>query len=167
MKKTTGVGLFSQMTGERWPKHQRALIARVILLCMLALGGATQFSGAHASPAQQPQDASACGIPISNATQLAAIGIDPGYPLSGGYCLTSDISLTGVNFAPIGAGDPFTGTSTGTAIRYRPLDHDGRRCAGGPLWGDRQRRSGHRRPAGRSQRAGQRRAEARGRCTRG
>ena len=53
-------------------------------------------------------------IEISDAAQLAAIGTNDNYPLSGSYKLTKSISLSGYdNWTPIGNGSAFSGTFEG------------------------------------------------------
>ncbi len=57
----------------------------------------------------------AAAIEISTAAQLAKIGVDANYPLSGNYIQTADIDLSGyTNWTPIGRNSPyFTGTYDG------------------------------------------------------
>ena len=53
-------------------------------------------------------------IEISDAAQLAAIGTNDNYPLSGSYKLTKSINLSGYdNWTPIGNGSAFSGTFEG------------------------------------------------------
>ena len=53
-------------------------------------------------------------IEISDAAQLAAIGTNDNYPLSGSYKLTKSISLSGYdNWTPIGQSSAFSGTFEG------------------------------------------------------
>ena len=53
-------------------------------------------------------------IEISDASQLAAIGINENYPLSGSYKLTKNISLSGYDsWTPIGQSSAFSGTFEG------------------------------------------------------
>ena len=54
-------------------------------------------------------------IEISTAEELAGIGNDPDYPLSGNYILTADIDLGGKDSiqTPVGKSNPFTGTFDG------------------------------------------------------
>ena len=53
-------------------------------------------------------------IEISDAAQLAAIGTNDSYPLSGSYKLTKSISLSGYdNWTPIGQSSAFSGTFEG------------------------------------------------------
>jgi hypothetical protein len=56
------------------------------------------------------------GIALSNAADLAKIGVDEGYPLNGAYYLTDDIDLSEMeeDWTPIGtAEDPFSGILNG------------------------------------------------------
>jgi hypothetical protein len=52
-------------------------------------------------------------LAIGSASELAKIGVDPGYPLNGRYTLAVDVELTG--WMPLGGGkdNPFTGTFDG------------------------------------------------------
>jgi hypothetical protein len=70
---------------------------------------------------------------IFTRAELAAIGIDPDFPLSGKYILASNIDLAGINWTPIGminitdpvsvayTGDPFTGIFDGNNQTIRNL----------------------------------------------
>lgn len=85
-----------------------------------AAGTGGMFQGAISPP-----DESA--ILISTAEQLAAIGVDPDYPLSGSYLLTTNLDLSDYgNWTPIGDYQaPFTGTFDGHGYVISGLTYDG------------------------------------------
>ena len=66
-------------------------------------------------------------ILISTPGQLAAIGVDPSYPLSGSYLLTTDLDLSDYgNWTPIGDYQaPFTGTFDGHGYVISGLTYNG------------------------------------------
>jgi len=77
-------------------------------------------------PVDVPIDLTVGKIQISNAEDLAKIGVEDDYPLSGAYCLTQDIDLSdlpdyAIGWTPIGSIDnPFTGDFYGNnkTIKY-------------------------------------------------
>jgi hypothetical protein len=80
-----------------------ALFVAVLLLCLSAC---EQPRGTGAKAPEAPR------LDIAAASELAKIGVDPGYPLYGHYTLSADLELTG--WMPIGGKEnPFTGTFDG------------------------------------------------------
>ncbi len=71
-------------------------------------------------------------IEISEASQLAKIGVDDSYPLSGSYKLTKNISLSGYdNWTPIGQSSAFSGTFEGNGKTISGLKvNTSSECAG-------------------------------------
>jgi len=77
-------------------------------------------SNTEPKPLRQPNSDE---IPIYTAEDLAKIGIDPKYPLSGKYILMANIDLSGYsNWTPIGnESKPFTGQFDGNGLKIKNL----------------------------------------------
>lgn len=85
--------------------------------------------GANGAFQGEPGEPDENAIPISTPEQLASIGIDSDYPLSGSYVLTADLDLSGHDgWTPIGGGEtPFSGIFDGQGhvishLTYRGAD---------------------------------------------
>ncbi|NLW78384.1 MAG: hypothetical protein GXY32_03095 [Ruminococcaceae bacterium] len=80
--------------------------------------------------------------PISSQAELAKIGADPAWPLSGKYHLTANVDLAGAAWVPIGSGTAsnnwFTGTFDGQGFVIRHLTITGDHQYAGLFGGARQ-----------------------------
>jgi len=74
-------------------------------------------------PVEVPVDVPITGKAIATAAELAKIGVDPEYSLTGDYYLTADINLAGYDeWVPIGSDTaPFTGVFNGTEHTIKNL----------------------------------------------
>ena len=91
------------------------------MLLAASFAAIATHTGGSANDATETGLAAPVGTPISTADELAKIGNDPAYPLSGDYYLANDIVFsdpTVTNFVPIGGtpSTPFTGTFDGNGF---------------------------------------------------
>jgi hypothetical protein len=83
-------------------------------------GVVTKEAGTEPKPLRQPNSDE---IPIYTPEELAKIGVDPNYPLSGKYILMANIDLSSYsNWVPIGNNSkPFTGQFDGNGLVIKNL----------------------------------------------
>ncbi len=94
------------------------------LICVLTMLVGMLFPGALGK-ATEVEAADAGKIEISTPEELAKIGQDAAFPMTGDYVLTNDLDMSGIDFIPIGGTHGVKGTVSGDHVFSGTFDGQG------------------------------------------